>query len=93
MWREVLAAIRDRRYIARMQLKILAFAQAQDQLGFRERVIECAAGDSPRAILAALAPGFDGAGMRVAVDLEYRDWDAPIGDAAELALVPPVSGG
>ena len=76
-----------------MQLKILAFAQAQDQLGFRERVVDCAAGDSPRAILASVAPGFDGAGMRVAVDCEYHDWDAPIGAAAELALIPPVSGG
>jgi molybdopterin converting factor small subunit len=76
-----------------MQLKILAFAQAQDQLGFRERVVDCAAGDSPRAILASLAPAFNGTGMRVAVDHEYHDWDTPVGEAAELALIPPVSGG
>ncbi|MGB8170368.1 MAG: MoaD/ThiS family protein [Chthoniobacteraceae bacterium] len=76
-----------------MQLKILAFAQAQDQLGFRERVVDCAAGDSPRAILASVAPSFDGAGMRVAVDQEYHDWDMPVGEATELALIPPVSGG
>ncbi len=93
MVREVLAGIGERGYIARMQLKILAFAQAQDQLGFRERTVDCAASDSPRAILAGLAPGFDGSGMRVAVDHEYHDWDAPIGSAAELALIPPVSGG
>lgn len=91
--REVLAGIGERRYIARMQLKILAFAQAQDQLGFRECIVECAQTDSPRAILASLAPAFDGSGMRVAVDCEYHDWDAPIGAAAELALIPPVSGG
>lgn len=76
-----------------MQLKILAFAQAQDQLGFRERVVECADDDSPRAILATIAPAFDGSGMRVAVDCEYHDWDTPVGRASELALIPPVSGG
>ncbi|MEI9960038.1 MAG: MoaD/ThiS family protein [Limisphaerales bacterium] len=31
--------------------------------------------------------------IRVAIDLEYADWDKPIGAARELALVPPVSGG
>ena len=76
-----------------MHLTILAFAQAQTQLGFRERVVECTATESPRALLARIAPGFDPAGMRVALDCEYREWDAPIGGAAELALIPPVSGG
>jgi molybdopterin synthase sulfur carrier subunit len=76
-----------------MQLKILAFAQAQDQLGFRERLVECGPGDSPRTILASLAPAFDTTRLRVAVDYEYHDWDAPIGTASELALIPPVSGG
>ena len=84
---------RARKQIPSSQPAILAFAQAQDQLGFRERVVDCAAGDSPRTILANVAPGFDGAGMRVAVDHEYHDWDAPVGEAVELALIPPVSGG
>ena len=76
-----------------MSVKLLAFAQAGDQLGFRERVIDCAPGDTPRAILARLAPTLDPASLRVAVDCEYRDWDTPIGDATEIALIPPVSGG
>lgn len=89
----MLAGIGGRGYIARMQLKLLAFAHAQDRLGFRESVVECAAVDSPRTILGRVAPGFDVAGLRVAVDCEYQDWDAPIGEATELALIPPVSGG
>jgi molybdopterin synthase sulfur carrier subunit len=76
-----------------MQIKILAFAQAQDQLGFRERAVECSVADSPRAIVAGVAPKFDGSAMRVAVDCEYHDWDAPVGTASELAIIPPVSGG
>jgi molybdopterin synthase sulfur carrier subunit len=31
--------------------------------------------------------------LRVALDQEYCDWDTPVGQAAELALMPPVSGG
>ncbi|MEA3209009.1 MAG: hypothetical protein QOE70_2066 [Chthoniobacter sp.] len=76
-----------------MQVRLLAFAQTQDQLGFRERAVECAEEESPRTILARLAPGFEAAGLRVAVDGEYHEWDAPIGAASELALIPPVSGG
>jgi hypothetical protein len=29
-----------------------------------------------------LAPALDLAGLRVAVDFEYQDWDAPIGAAS-----------
>jgi molybdopterin converting factor small subunit len=32
-------------------------------------------------------------GLRVAVDCEYHEWDAPIGPTEEVALIPPVSGG
>jgi molybdopterin converting factor small subunit len=40
-----------------------------------------------------VAPAFDCAACRVAVDGEYHDWDAPLGAAREIALIPPVSGG
>ena len=76
-----------------MQVKLLAFAQAGDALGFRERVIECEAGDSPRAILARIEPRFSTENLRVAVDEEYAEWDRAIGEAREIALIPPVSGG
>jgi molybdopterin synthase sulfur carrier subunit len=76
-----------------MQVKLLAFAQAHDELGWRERVVECAPSESPLAILARVAPALRVEGMRVAVDQEYQAWDAPIGPATEIALIPPVSGG
>ena len=76
-----------------MPVKFLAFAQTRDLLGFHERMIECAPDETPRAIVARLAPTLDPAAMRVAVDGEYRDWDTPIGAATEIALIPPVSGG
>lgn len=77
-----------------MQIKILTFAQTRIQLGFGERVVECAANETPRVILGRIAPGFDpGKTVRVAVNQEYADWDEPVGEAFELALIPPVSGG
>jgi molybdopterin converting factor small subunit len=76
-----------------MQLKVVAFAQARDQLGFDEVVVDCDAHETPRAVLHRLQPEFSPGPMRVAVDQRYADWDAPVGAARELALIPPVSGG
>lgn len=76
-----------------MQVNVIAFAQARDQLGWTERVVECAPEESARAILARVAPGLGLETMRVAIDQEYQPWDTPIGQAAEIALIPPVSGG
>ena len=76
-----------------MTVKLLAFAQTRDLLGFHERTLDCAPGDTPRTILARLAPTLDPAALRVAVDGEYAGWDTPIGTATEIALIPPVSGG
>ena len=76
-----------------MQIKLLAFAQSADRLGFRERLVECTPDDSPRTIVARIDPAFSTENLRVAVDEEYAAWDAPVGHAREIALIPPVSGG
>ena len=76
-----------------MQIKVLAFAQAREQLGFGERNVECGAEETPRAILRRLAPGFEPGPVRVAVNRQFATWDKPVGPAFELALIPPVSGG
>jgi molybdopterin synthase sulfur carrier subunit len=76
-----------------MRIRLLAFAQARDQLGIDEREIECAATDTPRMIIQLIKPEASLDTMRVAVDQEYRGWDEPIGTAKEMAVIPPVSGG
>jgi len=77
-----------------MKIKILTFAQTRAQLGFGETEFECNPGETPREIFRRLAPQFDpGKIIRVAVNQEYADWDSPVGNAFELALIPPVSGG
>jgi len=74
-------------------MKILAFAAARDRAGFSEVEIAVNPADTPRAILNRIAPHMSLADLRAAVDYEYWDWDTPVGAAAELALIPPVSGG
>ncbi len=76
-----------------MLVRVLAFAQAADIAGFRETSINCAAGESARSVVARIAPDLKIDGWRVAVDCEYHDWDSPIGNAQEIAVIPPVSGG
>lgn len=74
-------------------MKILVFAAAREQAGFSEREVEAAPTETPRAILRRAAPGLALEGLRPALDYEYCAWDSPIGDARELAIIPPVSGG
>jgi molybdopterin synthase sulfur carrier subunit len=76
-----------------VNLTILVFAQARDSFGFAERVVVCAPEETPRALLHRLAPGVSQEHLRVALDCEYVTWDTPVGEAAELAIIPPVSGG
>jgi molybdopterin converting factor small subunit len=77
-----------------VKIIVLTFAQTRTQLGFAEKSVEYQPGETPREILRRLDPQFDpGKTVRVAVNREYADWDQPIGQATELALIPPVSGG
>jgi molybdopterin converting factor small subunit len=81
-----------------MRLRILAFASASDALGAAESVFELAPGSSvddlKRALLArypalaALLPR-----LAVAVDGEIAGGGRELSDGAEVALLPPVSGG
>jgi molybdopterin synthase sulfur carrier subunit len=65
-------------------------------VGFAEQAVEVLPTDTPRLILIRLL-GDQSESVcrtcRVAIDLEYRAWDEPIGNAQEMAIIPPVSGG
>lgn len=76
-----------------MKVKILAFAQARETFGFSEKTVEVEAGQTPRDVMGKVAPGVSLEGLRVALNCEFVDWDKAIGEAGELALLPPVSGG
>jgi molybdopterin converting factor small subunit len=74
-------------------MKILLFSMAREEAGFAEMELATEPEETAREVIARAAPGVDVSGMRVAIDLEYRAWDAPVGTAEELAVIPPVSGG
>ena len=76
-----------------MPITVLAFAQSQDTFGFSRRDVPCESDDTPRTLLLRLRPDANLTHLRVAVDCEFADWDAPLGSARELAVIPPVSGG
>jgi len=77
-----------------IQVKLLAFAQVADRLGWREMLAECTPAETPREIVERIAPGFVPDSVRVAVNCEYQSWDDAVGALAqEVALIPPVSGG
>ena len=54
-----------------------------------------ARGIDAKAILVQQYPRLDGLidSARLAVNWEYREWEAPLHDGDELGLIPPVSGG
>jgi len=81
-----------------MRLRILAFASASDALGAAESALELAPGarvsDLRRELLARY-PSLAGLMPRlaVAVDGEIVAFDRELTEGAEVALLPPVSGG
>jgi molybdopterin synthase sulfur carrier subunit len=84
------------------KLTILYFAWVRDRVGLGEQVIaHPGAACSVAALLdrlAAASPAHaeafaDRARLRAALDQDYVPLDAAIGEARELAIFPPVTGG
>lgn len=81
-----------------MRITMLYFARARELAGRGSEGIEIPDGSRVSALLDALRALHPGLGrelsaMRVAVNQEFSDADAALADGAEVALVPPVSGG
>ena len=81
-----------------MRIRVLAFATAASELGAAESEIELGEGatiDTLRRELVARHPGLEGLWPRLAlaVDGELASADTALADGAEVALLPPVSGG
>ena len=74
-------------------MRILAFASARDGAGFSEIDAVVTPAETPREILSRIAPRLVLEGVRLALDYEYCSPDAPVGEAREMAIIPPVSGG
>lgn len=85
-----------------MALEILYFAWVRDGIGKDSERIES---PSPETTVGALVTSLvqrgegyaavlgDGKRLRAALDQRFVSFDTPIGDARELAIFPPVTGG
>ena len=81
-----------------MRIRVLFFAVARDAAGREAADLDLPAGatvaDARRAIgeaFPALEPLLRS--WSIAVDLEYARPETPVPDGAEVAVIPPVSGG
>jgi len=76
---------------------ILFLGRLRDATGKREltATLPPAVGDtrSLRAWLAQEHPALSDVSIRIAVNSELRAGDVPVGDADEIAFLPPMSGG
>jgi molybdopterin synthase catalytic subunit len=81
-----------------VRILVRYFASAREAAGRESESVELEDGGTVGALVAhlearhpALAAG--GAGLRYALGQSFVDRDAPLGDGAEIALIPPVGGG
>lgn len=78
--------------------RVLLFGSLRDLAGWRERTVDGAGSVSAlRAVLAAedprLGEALGGPGVKVAVDQAIVNGDPAIAAGAEVAFLPPMSGG
>ncbi len=76
--------------------RVLLFGALADIAGWREREVEAVAISSLRAFLSddpALGEALARPGVQVAVDKAVTRCDAALGPGAEVAFLPPMSGG
>lgn len=81
-----------------MTITVLCFAQARELVGRARVTLELAEGSRVADALAVLERDHPGLAplwphLAVAVDQRLSQRDAPLTHGAELALLPPVSGG
>jgi molybdopterin synthase sulfur carrier subunit len=81
-------------------MRVLYFAWLRERVGAAREEVESSAATVAELVeeLRAREPRYaaafqDLAAIRVAVDQELTDYDAPIRDAREVAFFPPVTGG
>ena len=81
-------------------MKVLYFAWLRERIGTGREEVETAAA-TPAALvdeLRAREPRYEAAFadltvVRVALDQELSDWDAPLAGVIEVAFFPPMTGG
>ncbi len=81
-----------------IRVRVLFFAMAQELAGTSQVDLELAGPTTAADVETCLAERYPWLGTkltsyRIAVDREFASADAPVVDGAEVAIIPPVSGG
>ncbi len=78
-----------------MSVTVLYFASLRDAAGVGSEVVDRPGSlpDLYRELSARHGFSLAPEKLRVAVDGAFADWDAQVCDGAEIAFIPPVSGG
>lgn len=83
-----------------MRIEVLYFAWLRERIGESREIVETDAKDAHALVveLRARSPHHaaafaDVTALRVAYDQELTDFDAPLGEAREVAFFPPMTGG
>ena len=78
-----------------MSVTVLYFASLRDAAGVDSEIVDRPASLATLYEFLRARHGFALAQdkLRVAVDGAFSDWNAAVGDGAEIAFIPPVSGG
>lgn len=85
-------------YTRDMRITVRLFAGARDAVGSGTAILDLPAGATAADALAALVREYPALRRlstisRLAIDGDYAAPDTPLADGAELAVLPPVSGG
>jgi MoaE-MoaD fusion protein len=76
-----------------VRITVKLFAGLRERAGTGERELDLPDGATLADVWPLLGLGDEPPGLLYAVDFEYADKDAALADGAEVALIPPVSGG
>lgn len=76
-----------------MKVSVRLFAGLRERAGTGRRELELAEGARVRDVWDALGLGDEPAGLLYAVDRAYAEPETELAEGAEVALIPPVSGG
>ncbi len=83
---------------AAMAIQARLFARLREQAGVDSETVHVPAGSLVKDVYAALRglhPSLESNldSVRPAINQEFSDWDAVVGEGDEVAFIPPVSGG
>ena len=76
-------------------VRVRLFAALREAMAWNEQLVTTSGATTPLAVWGQLGlePAEPPAGLRVAINQQFANWDTPLAGGDELAFLPPISGG